>query len=196
MPSSSQGHVRSIDGLRDLQAATLKLAARYDDLAATLRNEQTRAERWITEEAPRYWRAQQRRAEQRLSEAEDTLAALQSTANDQNQAGVSECRQRVIKARERVRLCESKLRVCRTVALELERAGERLHAASARLQHQADTHLPAAGTRLKNWIAALDRYTESTAQSGTQNHARHDEQNKTSFIHPDAPPPVPPENHA
>lgn len=186
MPSPSQGHVRSIDALRELQAVTLELATRYDDLAATLRNEQSRAERWITEEAPRYWRAQQRRAEQRLSEAEDTLAALQSTANDQNQAGVSECRQRVAKARQRVRLCESKLRDCRTVALQLERAGERLHAASARLQHQAETHLPAAGTRLKTWIAALDRYTESSPVHSRQEH--------TSTSHPETPPNAPPEN--
>lgn len=155
-----QGHVRSIDALRDLRVAILQWASRLHEQTFELGSEAQRALQWATVEQPRYWRHEITLAERRLQEARDNLAATQATYGGRDRPPATEARKRVVDLERRVRFCQDRAGSCRRWAAEVERAVERLAGALAAMQQQGDCELPLAANQLNQWIEALDRYTE------------------------------------
>lgn len=156
-----QGHVRSIDALRDLRIALLEWAARLNDQTFEIGHEAQRALQWAKVDQPRYWRGEITIAERRLQEARDHLASTQATYGGRDRPPATEARKRVAQLERRVRFCQQRAGACRRWADEIERAVERLAGALAALQQQSDSELPLAANQLSQWIAALDRYAET-----------------------------------
>lgn len=155
-----QGHVRSIDALRDLRIAILEWASRLNEQTFELRSEAQRALQWAKVEQPRHWRRELALAERRLHEAMDYLAATQATYGGRDRPPATEARRRVADLQQRVRFCQQRAAACRRSAAEIERAVERLAGALAAMQQQSDCELPLAANQLSQWIEALDRYAE------------------------------------
>lgn len=153
-----QGNVQSIDALRDLYAALLKLAESFSELSFEVRTEVARAVEWITQTAPQYWRYQLQVAERHLTEAQDNLASMQATYGGRDKPPATEARKRVITMRRRVALCQQRLREIRRINAEIERAANLMVATSSNLQQQAESELPKAAARLGDWIQSLDEY--------------------------------------
>lgn len=157
-----QGHVRSIDALRDLRVALLEWAARLSDQTFEIGHEAQRALEWAKVDQPRYWRGEIAIAERRLQEAKDHLASTQATYGGRDKPPATEARKRVVQLEHRVRFCQQRAGACRRWADEIERAVERLAGALAALKQQSDSELPLAAHQLSQWVAALDRYADGT----------------------------------
>lgn len=157
-----QGNVQSIDALRDLQAATLKLADAMAELSFDVRAEVMRALEWICETAPQYWRQQLQLAERQLTEALDNLASMQATYGGRDKPPATEAKKRVAVLRRRVVLCNQKLQDVKRLRAEFERASNLMVATSTNLQQQAESELPKAAARLGDWIQSLDAYVENS----------------------------------
>ena len=182
-----QGNVRSIDALRDLRVATLELASRCGDISFDMRSETERAIQWVTQDAPQYWRHQRKLTERGFQEACDSLAAMQATVGGRDKPACTELKKRVRKLRARLQLCDEKLALCKRWAAEIERGASDMVTATTALQQQAETGLPVAAAQLETWIAALDRYTETSpaARSSAAADNGHSEPTAAPAEHPD-----------
>lgn len=160
-----QGNVESIDSLRDLRTAVLKLADSFAELSFDLRTEVTRSIEWITETAPQYWRFQLKLAERELTEALDNLASMQATYGGRDKPPATEAKKRVAKLRQRVVLCNQRLKEIKQLAAEIEREANLMVSTTANLQQQAESELPKAAQRLGGWIDALDKYADNAEKT-------------------------------
>lgn len=156
MPESSD--VRSIDALRELQAALLALSERWDGSLQQIKFTMHRIEEHFKHTMPSYWTQQLRLAEQKLTEALDNLSRLRGTAGPDNAPAATEAKQRVNQCRRRLSLCEAKLRAARGVAAKVDGVSDDLSGPIAQGFQHVQVTLPGAARELSQLIEHLDQY--------------------------------------
>ncbi|MBB3207934.1 hypothetical protein FHS27_003761 [Rhodopirellula rubra] len=162
----SEADVHSIESLGELHRAVDHLSERLMLQGYQLRAVVSNAERHFTQECPTYWRGQLRRAEQRLSEALDSLSRKQSTSRSGETVAATEEKKQVARWTTRVRLCHERIDRARTIAVEMEQNCDKMKGPIADLMELAEVTLPQASTRLSGLIARLEAYQNNLPPSG------------------------------
>ncbi|MFG0288462.1 MAG: hypothetical protein ACF8CQ_09815 [Rhodopirellula sp. JB044] len=162
----SEADVHSIESLGDLHRAVDHLSEKLMLQGYQLRSVVNNAEQHFTQHCPSYWRGQLRQAEQRLSEALDSLSRKQSTSRSGESVPATEEKKQVARWKARVRLCHERIERAKTIAVEMEQNCDKMKGPIADLLELAEVTLPRASTRLSNLIERLQAYQENRPMGG------------------------------
>ncbi len=159
---TTPSHVHSIDDLKRLYAATVELDQQWINHAANLRIIAERIRQWVVVEKKQYWQQQLARAEREHQSNLEELHRSQITDNSPKRMGSTDARVRVAKSQKRVQLCQQKLSLVKNWSREVDRAVDHFVGATAGFADLADHGLPLSMEQLKQWIIALENYSDSS----------------------------------
>ncbi|MCC9601795.1 hypothetical protein LOC67_14640 [Stieleria sp. JC731] len=155
--------VRNIESLERFRQGVLKLADDWDKTLQEIRISVHRAQRYYSDEVPRYWRHQVEKAEQELTESKDELQRKQSAARASDRVSALEAQKRVARAKARLDLCRERQRSAKSLSIEISHQCDEMLGPLADMTDHSENQLPAAAAKLQNWLEALHRYTDSSS---------------------------------
>lgn len=153
---SPSADVRSIDAIRDYRADWLAVADEANKALLSAALEIRDALEWIEDDMPRFWRAQVRKAEDRVVEARLDLERCMITATSpvscsDQRVQLERAKRRVVKAHEMVE------RVRKWGLIVKQEIGE-YEAPSRQLTAALDTIVPAGAAMLDRMLSGLEAY--------------------------------------
>lgn len=155
--------VKSVDALRDLHAAVLRLSENCDDHGTQLRQLAHRFREQITVGRRQYWQSQLQLAERRLQMAHEAMARAKISQNAADGTRNTEAEIMVARCKKRLRYCLDKLSVCKRIGAEVDRMVDRFIGELGALAEMSESGLPNSANRLKAWIDALDIYIDHSS---------------------------------
>ncbi|PNY36943.1 hypothetical protein [Rhodopirellula sp. MGV] len=159
----STSDVRSIESLERFRQGLLKLADDWEKTLQEIRISVHRAQRYYTDEVPRYWRHQTELAERELTESKDELQRKQAAARASDRVSALEAQKRVARAKERLDLCRQRQRVAKSLSIEISHQCDEMLGPLADMTDHSETQLPAAAAKLQRLLDALHRYTDASS---------------------------------
>lgn len=159
----NSSNVTDIESLEDLNRALIRFTDQLRIIAEELKANLHKADDAYSHEYPSYWKRQILKAEQRLNEAKDQLAAKRSSTRPEDAPAATEEQMRVRKAEARLRSCNEKFQRSREWSLKISRECEQLLGPLSDVLDQCDTVLPSAASELRTLISSLKAYTDRTS---------------------------------
>ncbi|MDM4014283.1 hypothetical protein [Roseiconus lacunae] len=159
----STSDVRNIEALEQFRQGILKLADDWDKTLQEIRISVHRAQRYYTDDVPRYWRRQVELAEQELTESKDELQRKQSAARASDRVSALEAQKRVARAKQRLEFCRQRQRNAKSLSIEISHQCDEMLGPLADMTDHSENQLPAAAAKLQTMLEALHRYSDASA---------------------------------
>ncbi|QDV69602.1 hypothetical protein Poly24_33180 [Rosistilla carotiformis] len=159
--------VKSVDALRSLHTAVLRLSDECDDHATQLRQLAHRFREQITVERRQYWQSQLQLAERRMQMAHEAMARAKISHDTADGTRNTEAEIMLARCKKRVGYCLDKLKVCKRIAAEVDRVVDRFIGELGAMTELSENGLPQSANRLAAWIDALDIYTDQSGSPST-----------------------------
>ncbi|MGC4006621.1 MAG: hypothetical protein QM811_27265 [Pirellulales bacterium] len=160
----SSAHVKSVDAIYEFRAALLEFASDANQALDMLDVEARRGVEWLTVEQVRYWKAENRKSWDRVSECKDALhqAVTQRTIGDHIPDCIDE-KKALQKAQNRLKLTERKLEAVQHWCREASHVYNEFEARFSQGKGALDGEIPSAVAAIERIARRLEEYLRTLA---------------------------------
>jgi hypothetical protein len=155
----AKAQVESVESLKSLKVALVRFIEAAGIAMAEADSDLSRTKQWLDLEQDSYWNNQARKAQELLSRAEDALRMkrLFKDSAGHRQSTVDE--EKAVKlARARLELCVTKIAAVKRWKQKLDREAQVYKGSVARFSTTLAADLPAAVSRLENYVRQIEAY--------------------------------------
>jgi hypothetical protein len=154
-------NVRSLDALRRLRPALVRIEGDLAVALAGLRQELTRGLTWLDHDCPSNWQREVRTGFDRIAQARTELNRKQMITVAGHKADCIEEQKALRRAKERLELAQEKLRICRQWSIKVHRQGDEYKSRIGRVEQSLAHRIPMLLANLDRMVTALEAYASS-----------------------------------
>jgi hypothetical protein len=158
MPSAN---VRSLDALRRLHPALIRIQSDLAVALSGLRTELNRGLNWIDHDCPAHWQRQIRMGFDRVARARTELNRKQMITVAGHKADCIEEQKLLRLAKQKLEQAQEKVRICRQWSVKTHRNGDEYKSRIGRVEQSLAHRLPMLIANLERMIKALEAYASS-----------------------------------
>ncbi len=158
MPSAN---VRSLDCLRRLRPALIRIEGDLAVALSGLRQELNRGTNWLDHDCPAHWQREIRSGFDRIARARTELNRKQMITVAGHKADCIEEQKALRLAKQRLEFAQEKIRICRQWSIKTHRNGDEYKSRIGRVEQSLAHRFPMLIANLERMITALEHYASS-----------------------------------
>ena len=152
-------HVGSSDAIVDYRAALHTFLDEVNAALESVRGKAGKALRWLDEDAPGYWHAQEQRGYDTVNSARTALTVCKTQTVAGRRKSCIEEKAALSKAKDRLEVCRVQRAAARAASIDAHAAADDYRARIAALERFLESELPKLAAVLHRTSVALDAYS-------------------------------------